>query len=93
MNNAGGQSSTISVIYRVQVASSTNPVETKPYNFKGLTDVFEYEQSGMYRYYTGNTVDLSKASRLQSEVREKGYKDAFVVPFYKGEKISMSKAR
>ncbi|MBL4653556.1 MAG: N-acetylmuramoyl-L-alanine amidase [Flavobacteriales bacterium] len=93
MNNAGGTTSSPQVIYRVQLASSTNQVETKSYNFKGLTDVFEYEQNGMYRYYTGNTKDLSAASEIQASARETGYKDAFVVAFYKGEKISMSKAR
>lgn len=92
-NSAGGQSSKPVVMYKVQIASSASQVETKPYNFKGLTDVFEYEQNGMYRYYTGNTKDLSEASKIQGEARDLGYSDAFVVPFYKGEKISMSQAR
>jgi len=92
MNNAGGQSNTTRVTYRVQIASSTNQVETTVYNFKGLTELYEYEKSGLYRYYTGKTNDLGEASKIQGLAREKGYKDAFVVPFYKGEKISMSKA-
>ena len=92
MNNAGGQSNTAQVTYRIQIASSTNQVETKAYNFKGLTELYEYEKRGLYRYYTGKTNNLGEASKIQGLAREKGYKDAFVVPFYKGEKISMSKA-
>lgn len=92
MNNAGGQSKTARVTYRIQIASSTNQVETKAYNFKGLTELYEYEKRGLYRYYTGKTNNLGEASKIQGLAREKGYKDAFVVPFYKGEKISMSKA-
>ncbi|MDA9563650.1 N-acetylmuramoyl-L-alanine amidase [Flavobacteriales bacterium] len=93
MNNAGGKPAKSLVIYRVQIASSTNKVETKSYNFKGISDVFEYNQNGIFRYYTGKSSNIGDASKVQAMAREKGYGDAFIVPFYNGEKISMGKAR
>ena len=92
MNSAGGQSNSPLVTYRVQIASSTKQVEAKPFNFKGLTELYENEENGFYRYYTGRTSNIEEALKTQGLARETGYKDAFMVPFYNGEKISMSKA-
>jgi N-acetylmuramoyl-L-alanine amidase len=81
------------VVYRVQVASSSKKVELKPRNFKGFTELFEYESGGMYKYALGAEITIEKIQLVQKEVREKGYNDAFVIAFYQGSRISVSKAK
>ena len=38
-------------------------------------------------------LSFSKASKAQKKVRGEGFKDAFLIAFYKGKKISIKKAR
>ncbi|MFD1316009.1 N-acetylmuramoyl-L-alanine amidase family protein [Namhaeicola litoreus] len=77
------------VDFRVQIASSTNKLDLKPYNFKGLSNV-EMEKIGKhYKYYYGNTNNYSEISVLQKEAREKGYKTAFVVAFRDGKNVPL----
>jgi hypothetical protein len=48
----------------------------------------------LYRYLTGETAaNLDEAKVLQKTIQEMGFKDAFIVPFYKGERISFEEAR
>jgi len=78
--------------FKVQLFSASTQMELKPENFKGLESVREYKDGSIYKYVAGNAKNMEEATQLQSEIREKGYKDAFVVAFYKGKRIPMSKA-
>jgi len=63
-----------------------------PENFKGLKSVEVYEGGNLFRYTYGSVATIGEASELQKEVREVGFKDAFVVAFLNGERISVKKA-
>lgn len=77
------------VDFKVQIASSTNKLDLKPYNFKGLKDV-EMEKIGKhYKYYYGKTNDYNEIGNLQNEARQKGYKSAFVVAFRDGKNVPL----
>ena len=52
-----------------------------------------YLQRGTYCYTTGSFATAQEAVRHQKAVREKGFKDAFVVAFLDGERISLQKAK
>jgi len=80
------------VIYKIQLMASASPIELKPENFKGLDDVKKYEVNGLHKYTVGEVTDYKKAVSLQRTVREKAYPKAFIIAFYKGERISISKA-
>lgn len=80
------------VVFKVQIAAMPKPMEITSTNFKGLTDVTEYKVGETYKYMVGHERDFKDAVNLQNEIREKAYKDAFVVAFYNGEKITISKA-
>jgi gas vesicle protein len=79
-------------ILKVQVLSSENPLESNSPRFKGLKNVWEYKDSGLYKYTIGNKKDIPSASALQSELRKKGFNDAFVVAFQNGKRIPLRKA-
>jgi N-acetylmuramoyl-L-alanine amidase len=80
------------VVFKVQIATSSKKIELKPENFNGVKDVTIYEAGGLYRYTVGNEKNMTDANRLQVQLRTNGFKDAFVVAFSDGERISISKA-
>lgn len=80
------------VMFKVQIASSTTKIVLKPENFNGLKDVEEEMVETVYKYTVGNTSAFSEALSLQREIREKSYKDAFIVALYKGKRITLQEA-
>ena len=43
------------ITFKVQIAASTRKLETKSYNFKGLSDISREQINGIYKYYYGST--------------------------------------
>jgi hypothetical protein len=80
------------IIFKVQVLSSKNPIGPHSPRFNGLKNVWEYQDGGLYKYTIGNLRDLQSASALQSESRNKGFGDAFVVAFKNGKRIPVRQA-
>ena len=81
------------VIYKVQIYSSPEKVSQKSARFQGMNDVVMYKWKGNYCYATGSFGSAQEAFPLQTELQKKGFKDAFVILFYKGERISADEAR
>ena len=81
------------VEFKVQFMTSSKALKEKAREFKGITDYEYYIQKGTYCYTTGVFNTANEAARYQKEVREKGFKDAFVVAFLDGERISLQKAK
>ncbi len=80
------------VIFSVQIAASSR---LKPYNspdFKDVKGIWHYEQGGIYRYVVGKEASLMAAMELQHEMQNSGFKDAFVVAFHKGKRITPREA-
>jgi len=88
------QSSSISddIIYRVQLAASSQDLELKPYNFKGLSPVFQTKDKKIFRYFYGESSSYTEVQKLQKEAQQKGYTAAFIVAFRQGKKIPLQKA-
>jgi len=80
------------IIFKVQALSSKNPLGSNSPRFKGLKNVWEYKDGGLYKYTIGDKRDLRSASALQSELRKKGFSDAFVVAFKNGKRIPVREA-
>ncbi len=81
------------VVYKVQFMTSGNALKENAREFKGITDYEYYLQRGTYCYTTGSFATAQEAVRHQKAVRERGFKDAFVVAFLDGERISLQKAK
>jgi nitrogen fixation protein FixH len=80
------------IIFKVQITSSSTRLAKNSSQFKRLESVWEYKDSGQYKYTVGNQKDLKSASVLQSELRKKGFSGAFVVAFKNGKRIPLREA-
>ena len=80
------------LIFKVQITSSSTRLAKNSSQFKRLESVWEYKDSGLYKYTVGNQKDLKSASVLQSELRKKGFSGAFVVAFKNGKRIPLREA-
>lgn len=81
------------VIYKVQFMSNESIIQPGDNLLKDISQFEYYVQNNVYKYVTGSFYKSSQAKELQDEVRKKGFKDAFVVAFYKGERITLQQAK
>lgn len=77
------------ITYRIQLAASSKQVPPSQYEiaFKDIKDIQEYSESGVYKYTAGDVNSVEEAQKVKADVRSKGFKDAFIVPFYKGSRV------
>ena len=80
------------LVFKVQLATTTNEIEPVAANFKGLEGVKYYEAGGLFRYTYGAEDSWEEASKLQEEAREKGFEDAFIIAFHNGKRIAVGEA-
>ena len=78
--------------FRVQLAASKNPIDAKPYNFKGLKNVIRDKEGTFYKYYFGNSNNYKQIQKEQRKARRAGFKSAFIVSFRGNQKIKLSEA-
>lgn len=81
------------LIFRVQFATSKTDKSLYSSDFNGLTNIWKYHHNGLYKYTTGSLSSFNAANKLKNQVRNKGYKDAFVVAFLNNQRINISKAK
>lgn len=80
------------LVLKVQVLTSSVPLSTTDPRFLDKTP-WEYQQGGLYKYTIGNTDNFEEITKLQTDLRNLGFKGAFVVAFKDGERIKVSEAR
>ncbi|MBO7588931.1 MAG: N-acetylmuramoyl-L-alanine amidase [Bacteroidaceae bacterium] len=83
---------TSSPVFKIQFLLSKEELKSSDSRIRNLPDVDYYKEGGQYKYTCGNTSDYNEITRLQAEVRKR-YKDAFVIAFLNGSKITVREAR
>jgi N-acetylmuramoyl-L-alanine amidase len=78
--------------FTVQFASRDKKEADTGKAFKGVKEVDVYEYGGAYRYISGKFTSKDAATKRQTEVRNLGYKDAFIVAFVNGERGTIKQA-
>lgn len=79
------------LVYKIQMGYYPSDVDID--NFRGLFPITgETVRKGVSRLYAGIFFSYAEASKGLTFVRENAIANAFIVPFYQGEKISMSRA-
>jgi N-acetylmuramoyl-L-alanine amidase len=81
------------VTFKVQLSSSSTPIEITDEAFNGLTNVEMHRDKDLYKYLYGAASTYNSAKELQKDVRKTGYKGAFIVAFdNNGERMPLDKA-
>ena len=78
------------VIYKVQIATNLTSIFNDK-KFAGIK-VEEKLVNGIYKYYVGSNTDKSIIDEIKTDLKNNGFKDAFVVAFYNGKRISTKDA-
>ena len=87
----GGSESDL--ILKVQITSSSKKIPLNSRKFSDLEGVEEYQDGDYYKYTVGRYTTMEEATKGQQKSRDAGFKDAFLVAFFRGERISIKKAR
>lgn len=80
------------VRYHIQILSSAVPLKSGDAKFMGIGKTIEYKQNGVYKYLVGTTDSYKEAKQMQEQMRDRGFKDAFIVAFENDKRIDLSKA-
>ncbi|NRB58978.1 MAG: N-acetylmuramoyl-L-alanine amidase [Winogradskyella sp.] len=78
--------------FKVQIAASSRDLETKSYNFNGLSDISKQKTGKLIKYYYGSTSDYNKAKLFKQEAQQKGYSSCFLVAYKDGKQVDISEA-
>lgn len=77
------------VVFKVQIAASSKKLELLPKNFKGLKKISVVKMNTLYKYSYGETLSYETAQKLESEAKNKGYKEAFIIAFKNGKSVDV----
>lgn len=80
----------LKVEFKVQIAASRKFISEK--SFSKLENVKYLVIDDYYKYYYGNASSLVEIKKYLAKARKVGYKDAWVVAFKNGKKISIKEA-
>ena len=78
------------VVYKVQIATNLTSIFNDK-KFAGIK-VEEKLVNGIYKYYVGSNTDKRIVDEMKTDLKNNGFKDAFVVAFYNGKRISTKDA-
>ena len=86
------------IIYRIQIGAYSRSlpayVDRMYKKLSLIRDIEHYtDDRGVTVYTTGNLTNFEDAVRLQSQVRQEGVKDAFVVAYKNGKRITLKEAK
>lgn len=78
--------------FKVQFGAFKQPISAKSSFYTKANENFDIQtentSSGFIRYLAGNFTDLTKAKEAEKLLKDKGYSRTFIVPYFKGQRIS-----
>jgi hypothetical protein len=80
------------LVYRVQLFASKKSQRMGSPVLKGIENVEEVFDGTLYKYYVGRSSTLAEAKTVRQTIGDRGIKDAFIVAFVNGERISLDQA-
>jgi outer membrane protein OmpA-like peptidoglycan-associated protein len=79
------------LVYRIQLMAGDDIPLTDPC-FYGLQNISKYKHKGLFKYTWGATKTKEEAVVLKSQMIERGFSGAFIVPFLDNERITIKEA-
>lgn len=89
---------TENVIYKIQIGAYSRglPAYVKKL-FEKLSVIRKIEhytdEDGVVVYTTGNLSNLDDAKKMEKQVQQEGVKDAYIVPYFNGKRITLERAK
>jgi hypothetical protein len=80
------------IMFKVEILALNGHLTLNKEFFKKYGNVNEYIDNGKYKYTIGEFKSFETASKMLNEINNSGYKDAFLVAFFKSQKITMEEA-
>ncbi|MDE6112442.1 MAG: hypothetical protein K2G46_03375 [Bacteroidales bacterium] len=82
------------LVFKIQFASSSTDKALDAPEFKNLNlpVLSKYEDNGLFKYCCGEADTPEAAQQILRQVQEAGFKDAFMVVFSNGQRISTQEA-
>ncbi|MCD6355391.1 MAG: hypothetical protein J7L95_07565, partial [Prolixibacteraceae bacterium] len=93
-----GNPETDELIYKIQIGAYSHGLPSYVKRlFKKLSLIRKIEnytdEKGVVVYTTGNLLNLEDAIKMKNQVRQEGVEDAYVVPYFKGKRITLAQAK
>jgi hypothetical protein len=80
------------IVFRVQFAMSETEPDLKSDKYKSVSDVWYYKAGSVYKLTSGSFSTPDDVIKHQAEMRNAGYKDAFVVAFKNNQRMDFKEA-
>jgi hypothetical protein len=86
------------LVYRIQIMVSSSLRNPTTY-FEALTKsirnirFYVHDQNGLFRYEAGDRFSMESAEALKNQVTAAGFTDCFIVPYLRGNRITVQEAR
>lgn len=81
------------ITYRIQILALKEPIKVEKVSVNGLNaDVYTEVNKGVTRYYLGEVHDLISAFDVRDEIKSNGFKDAVIVAFRNGQRITIKES-
>lgn len=81
-----------SATFYVQIAAGKRKLKPISKNFKGLEPISRVIENGIYKYRFGQSNSYKYIQNKLFEAKQKGFRDAFILAYKKGKKISVEEA-
>jgi hypothetical protein len=86
------------LIYKIQIGAYSRGLPTyvqRLFNKLSLIRKIDNytDENGVVVYTTGNLQNIEDAVKMRDQVRQEGAEDAFVVPYFKGKRITLEEAK
>ena len=79
--------------FRVQILTSGKKIDLADAQFKGVKNVEEYFNNGVYKYTSGKSTDFDQLNKvILRALKKKGFTQSFIVAFKDGKRIPVSDA-
>ena len=80
------------IVFKVQIAASSNELALEPKNFKGLKGVSRVKIGSLYKYYYGESTTLESVQENKQKAKASGFPSCFVVAFRGKKPIPLAEA-
>lgn len=78
--------------YRVQIGTSSEPVDDLEKKYPGLNNLWQYKHNGLFKHTCGKSQDYEEIKKIFRELR-KNYKGCFIVGFKKDERTPIDQVK